>query len=340
MSLTCLLRPAPSVKKCAFSNHHGVSKMSKGPQIIEGDPIIDQMVKCTEGGMPTAEVKFNADGWMLNKNFMKYADRIKNFKVRPDDVWILSFPKCGTTWSQEMLWLLINNCNLEEANRIELYTRAPFLELKPICSEGFDMADSITAAEELPSPRLIKSHLPPDLLPSEIWTVKPKLLYVYRNPKDVAISYCHHYRLFNEYTGSQDLFIEAFLQDKVMFSPFWKHVLAYWNRRDLPQLKFITFDDMKKDLRSVLKSVAEHLNVTIPADREDEVLDHLSFARMSKNPMVNFEAERKEMGKLDQHFIRKGETGQWKKTLSEELVTRFDSWSNSFLAGSDFPYYS
>ncbi|CAB0007553.1 unnamed protein product [Nesidiocoris tenuis] len=204
----------------------------------------------------------------------------------------------------------------------------------------FDMADSITAAEELPSPRLIKSHLPPDLLPSEIWTVKPKLLYVYRNPKDVAISYCHHYRLFNEYTGSQDLFIEAFLQDKVMFSPFWKHVLAYWNRRDLPQLKFITFDDMKKDLRSVLKSVAEHLNVTIPADREDEVLDHLSFARMSKNPMVNFEAERKEMGKLDQHFIRKGETGQWKKTLSEELVKRFDSWSNSFLAGSDFPYYS
>lgn len=41
-----------------------------------------------------------------------------------------------------------------------------------------------------------------------------QILYVYREPKDAAISYFHHYRLFNDYVGSLDDFLEAFIQDK------------------------------------------------------------------------------------------------------------------------------
>jgi hypothetical protein len=30
----------------------------------------------------------------------KLRERIFNLEVRPDDVWIDTYPKCGTTWSQ------------------------------------------------------------------------------------------------------------------------------------------------------------------------------------------------------------------------------------------------
>lgn len=310
-------------------------------EIINSDPIIDELVKSTgsDGSMPTAELRCHPEGWMLNKHFAPFAEKIKNFKVRPDDVWILSYPKCGTTWCQEMLWLLNNNCDLETANSSPLYSRAPFLEFHAICAEGNKIPDTVDVAAALPSPRVIKSHLPPDLLPTEIWTVKPKIVYVYRNPKDAAISYFHHYRLWNEYTGTRELFLEAFLQDKLMFSPFWKHVLSYWNLRNHSFVKFITYDDMKKDLLSVMKGVAAHMGVTIPENRVNDVLDHLSFQSMNKNPMVNFEEDRKEIGKLDQHFFRKGESGQWKKALTQEEIARFDDWSNSFIKKTDFPHY-
>jgi hypothetical protein len=43
---------------------------------------------------------------MIKKYMDLYADRIKEMKVYEDDVWVVTFPKCGTTWTQELVWYL------------------------------------------------------------------------------------------------------------------------------------------------------------------------------------------------------------------------------------------
>ena len=85
------------------------SKVS-GPSIFYGDLVVHPS-KC-----------------VLNEKYKEYAERIRDFKVYPDDVWVVTFPKCGTTWTQEMVWLLVNNLNYEKAKQAPLTDRFPFIE--------------------------------------------------------------------------------------------------------------------------------------------------------------------------------------------------------------------
>jgi sulfotransferase len=65
---------------------------------------------------------------LLKKYQETCAKRVKNFKVYDDDVWVVSFPKCGTSWTIEMVWLIINNMDFEMAKKINADDRFPFLE--------------------------------------------------------------------------------------------------------------------------------------------------------------------------------------------------------------------
>lgn len=60
--------------------------------------------------------------------YLKYADKIYNFQARADDVWIVTYPRSGTTWTQEMIWLICNDLDYETAQRIKLNERFPFFE--------------------------------------------------------------------------------------------------------------------------------------------------------------------------------------------------------------------
>lgn len=65
---------------------------------------------------------------MIEKYMEQFAERVKTMKVYEDDVWVVSFPKAGTTWTQEMVWLVNNNMNFDKALDDNLNDRFPFLE--------------------------------------------------------------------------------------------------------------------------------------------------------------------------------------------------------------------
>lgn len=69
----------------------------------------------------------NYKGCFLAEIYKNSAEEIDNLQVNDSDVWVTSFPKCGTTWLQEMVYLISTNCDYESA-KVYLTQRFPFLE--------------------------------------------------------------------------------------------------------------------------------------------------------------------------------------------------------------------
>lgn len=108
--------------------------------------------------------------------------------------------------------------------------------------------NSMEIVQNLKSPRFIQTHLPWSLLPKQIRTgeKKPKMIYVARNPKDVCVSFYHHRVLIEGYLGSLDDHVEEFINDVVLYAPYWPHVQEFWKRRNEPNVLFITYEELKQ----------------------------------------------------------------------------------------------
>ena len=68
--------------------------------------------------------------------------------------------------------------------------------------------------DEQPSPRVINSHMYFRHLPQDILTKRNKIIFVNRNPKDIAVSYYDHcQKVALKYKGSWEDFLELFMAD-------------------------------------------------------------------------------------------------------------------------------
>jgi len=292
----------------------------------------EQMKDMIPGGlirmMPTRMVTGNG--------YLKYEKRIRNLSIREDDVWITTFPKSGTTWAQEMVWCLLNDLDFQTARRLDQFYRSPFLEFSAI--QDLNMVKeseipnsdlrsekmTIDYVDTLKSPRCIKTHLHYSLLPEQIKSVKPKLIYVLRDPRDVVVSFFHHYRLVRDFTGSFEDFVEYFINDIVMFSPYFEHIHGYWQRRSEGNILILKFAEMKRNLPGVIRRTAEFLNKTLNDHEVSQLADHLSFESMKRNESVN----KQEYGIIEGQggFLRKGQVGDWKNFMNEQISEKFEKW--------------
>lgn len=109
-----------------------------------------------------------------------------------------------------------------------------------------ELGNSVEQVENMPSPRFIKTHLPAPLLPERLAAVKPKVVYVTRNPKDMCVSYYHYCKLIHGLRGSFDEFCDLFIRGKTPIGPIWDHILGFWDQRDEPNVLFLKYEDMKR----------------------------------------------------------------------------------------------
>ncbi|XP_058462931.1 luciferin sulfotransferase-like [Malaya genurostris] len=250
--------------------------------------------------------------------FKRYEHDLLNFDVKPDDIWIASYPKSGTTWVQEMVWLICNDLDYNTARTTVIRDRSPFLEVSTIFNIG-EESSSFAYTTETPSPRFIKTHLPVALLPPKIWSVKPKIVHIHRNPKSVAVSYYHHSK---DYRGTKEAFVRSFMKDLQLYSPFHRHVIEYHQLEDYPNILNLSFEDMKRDLKSSVLKTCTFFGRNYTNSQIDELCRHLSFESMTKNLAVNYE----DVFPNDK-FIREGSIDGWKNELSPELIAEMDQWT-------------
>ncbi|KAK9718751.1 Sulfotransferase domain [Popillia japonica] len=279
-------------------------------------------------------------GTVLIDNFRKEQPRIEKFECRDNDVWVTSFPKSGTTWAQEMVWLLANNLDYNGA-KDSLENRYTFLEGVALAGAYFKtkllklpIPDPISKLKKTKKRRFIKSHLPWDLLPAQIreGNRKSKIIHVVRNPKDVCVSFYHHTKIFPNLYVSMEEYFDKFISDKFLYSPYWNGVLSYWNKRHLPNVLIIRYEDMVNDLPSIIHQIADFLDTSVNEEDMGRLLHHLSFDQMKNNKAVNLEQvtdllKKHGMLKAQYSLMRKGKVGSYKEELTEEMISLLEVWS-------------
>lgn len=77
---------------------------------------------------PKGEKWQNFPPCLVFKQFLAVLDRVKDFKVFDDDVFLTGFMRSGTTIAAEMIWLIANDFNFEKAKSLVTDDRVPGLE--------------------------------------------------------------------------------------------------------------------------------------------------------------------------------------------------------------------
>ncbi|XP_060063202.1 sulfotransferase 1B1-like [Ylistrum balloti] len=253
-----------------------------------------------------------------------HLDAIKNLKHKDGDVLLDTFPKTGTHWTFEIMHMLVTG-------KAEYYPEKTLaLEFEPI--EKLD---------NLESPRVHTSHLFPQHIPQSLIDNKSKMVYVFRNPKDTAVSMHSFMKILNVellqgYESTWDNYIESYMNDKVPYNSWCEHVKAWLDfQKSHPGLSilFIAFEDMKKDLRRSVQKIAEHLELKHSPEFLDKVAEKCQFINMSKGKTC---AEETKMGVGGKNpFYRKGDVGDWKNYFTVAQNERFDVFLKENMADID-----
>ena len=248
------------------------------------------------------------------------------FTLRSSDIILSTPPKCGTTWSQAILMMLIHQ---DPATDRQIWRDSVWLD----CGLA-DQQECMRKLNAQTHKRCIKSHTPFDGIPFD-----PNVTYIaiYRHPIDVHFSMMKHvanmsidvldflnppepgaafaHFLTGEAndTGTDDLTLEALLH----------HYRSFARWEDLPNVHLFHYADLTADLPAHIRAYAEAARLTASDALVSEIAHAASFGTMKDT------TKRHDTGqgafKVQHAFFDSGTSNKWEGRLSDEELAAYHS---------------
>ena len=239
-----------------------------------------------------------------------FLEGIENFPMEDGDVIVAGHPKSGTNWMDITLAHLFDHW---ETCKITPNRVVPELSVPDDLDSDFQGFNKCIAA---PSPRLMKTHLPYNLLPRAFREDHVgKAIYVTRNPKDVCDSYFHNLKTVVNGDWTWEQHYEAFLRGTLFFGPWLDNVIS-WYENGGDRVLRLKYEEMHIDKRGTLERIIDFVGVPVASERLDQIIRDTDFEAMKKSGM-----DKQYQPSMTR---RQGKAGGWKTRFTVEQSERFD----------------
>ncbi len=245
------------------------------------------------------------------KQFLGLNPPGRRVKVFPDDIFLVSYPKSGNTWTRFLL-----------ANLVYPEKNPDFSNINALLPDVEIM--SKRNLERAHRPRLLKSHQYFD-------PRYPRVIYVVRDPRDVVLSEYHfdikRRAIAEDFPRQQ--FVSRFVRGEVNHpNGTWAENVATWfyTRRGDSRFLLVKYEDLQTQPLEEMGKIARFIG--IPPDHE-----RLAFAVKQSSADRMRELEKKQ-GHLwsstrdtrqDKPFVRSAKAGGWKAELPEASIVEIES---------------
>ncbi|KAL4222665.1 Sulfotransferase domain [Mactra antiquata] len=207
-------------------------------------------------------------------------DEIQTMETKEDDIFVCSYPRSGTTLTQELVYL-VQTGDFDKAYSVQLDERFPMLDVK---DDRFPYYKGIKYVEGLSSPRMIKSHLHYFMLPEQLQNGKGRKS---KRRYNIILPLMQWGDQLNEGADTFTEFVDAFVDGTGYLCPWPKHLLGYWERRNDSHVLFLKYEDVVKDLATAVRKIATFLRKDLTDEEVKKICDYCQFNNMKNNDKCN-----------------------------------------------------
>lgn len=229
----------------------------------------------------------------------------RNLDVFPDDVFIVSYPKSGNTWTRFLI-----------ANLVYPEKRPDFSNINVVIPDPEALSKRTLA--KLPRPRILKSH--------QYFDPRYKrIISIVRDPRDVALSQYHFHikRTLIPDSYPVEQFVQRFVDGETSVYGSWGENVAGWiaTRYNTPGFLLLRYEDMIANTAQELSKIASFLGIEPDAQRIAQAVELSSAERMremEKKQALKWSSTKNT--RQDIPFVRTARSGNWRSELPESAL--------------------